>query len=64
MTLQELQQHALQLLPHERQTLIQTLQNSLNPTPPQTPRTPGLLRGTLSDTFFDPLPETELQLWE
>ncbi|MGD1903644.1 MAG: hypothetical protein ACFB9N_15540 [Geitlerinemataceae cyanobacterium] len=63
MTLQELQQQALQLPPHERQTLIQTLQNSL-PTPPPTPRIPGLLRGTLRDAFFEPLPETELQLWE
>ena len=25
------------------------------------PRTPGLLTGQLSDTFFDPLPEEELQ---
>ena len=28
------------------------------------PRTPGLLTGQLSDTFFDPLPEEELQQWE
>jgi hypothetical protein len=28
------------------------------------PRTPGLLKGKLSDTFFDPLPEEELQQWE
>lgn len=28
------------------------------------PRTPGLLTGKLSDTFFDPLPEEELQQWE
>ncbi|MDB9313145.1 hypothetical protein PN462_08530 [Spirulina sp. CS-785/01] len=28
------------------------------------PRTPGLLTGKLSDTFFDPLPEEELQRWE
>jgi hypothetical protein len=27
-------------------------------------RTPGLLQGQLSDTFFDPLPEEELQQWE
>ncbi|MGB0561650.1 MAG: hypothetical protein ACPGVO_07570 [Spirulinaceae cyanobacterium] len=32
-------------------------------TPPQ-PRTPGLLPGTLSESFFDPLPEDELQRWE
>jgi len=28
------------------------------------PHTPGLLTGQLSDTFFDPLPEEELQQWE
>ncbi|MGB3641422.1 MAG: hypothetical protein WBA39_28170 [Rivularia sp. (in: cyanobacteria)] len=28
------------------------------------PRTPGLLKGQLSDTFFEPLPEEELQQWE
>ncbi|TAF07161.1 MAG: hypothetical protein EAZ76_18210 [Nostocales cyanobacterium] len=28
------------------------------------PRTPGILTGKLSDTFFDPLPEEELQQWE
>lgn len=28
------------------------------------PRKPGLLVGKLNDTFFEPLPEEELQLWE
>ena len=28
------------------------------------PRAPGLLTGKLSDTFFEPLPEEELQQWE
>ena len=28
------------------------------------PRTPGLLTGALGDTFFEPLPEEELQQWE
>ncbi len=28
------------------------------------PRTPGILSGKLSDSFFDPLPEEELQQWE
>jgi hypothetical protein len=28
------------------------------------PRTPGLLTGTLSDAFFEPLPDEELQQWE
>ena len=28
------------------------------------PRTPGLLTGQLSDAFFEPLPEEEIQLWE
>ncbi|MEI6331616.1 MAG: hypothetical protein WCP16_20425 [Pseudanabaena sp. ELA645] len=27
------------------------------------PRTPGLLKGQLDDSFFDPLPEEELQKW-
>lgn len=31
---------------------------------PITPRTPGLLTGQLSDSFFEPLPEEELQQWE
>jgi len=28
------------------------------------PRTPGLLQGQLDDSFFDPLPEEELQRWQ
>jgi hypothetical protein len=28
------------------------------------PRTPGLIPGKLSDAFFEPLPEEELQAWE
>jgi hypothetical protein len=28
------------------------------------PRTPGLLTGTLGDTFFEPLSEDELKQWE
>ena len=28
------------------------------------PRTPGLLKGQLSNTFFEALPEDELSLWE
>ena len=28
------------------------------------PRTPGLLQGTLSSAFFEPLPEEELREWE
>ncbi|UKO95783.1 hypothetical protein [Nostoc sp. UHCC 0870] len=27
-------------------------------------RTPGILTGKLSDAFFEPLPEEELQQWE
>ena len=30
----------------------------------RSPRTPGLLVGKLSDSFFDPLPSEELQAWE
>jgi len=28
------------------------------------PRKPGLLKGSLSSMFFEPLPEEELQEWE
>ena len=28
------------------------------------PRRPGLLHGRVEDTFFDPLPEEELEAWE
>jgi len=28
------------------------------------PRQPGILKGKLSDTFFEPLPEEELKAWE
>jgi len=28
------------------------------------PRTPGLLKGKLSEAFFEPLPTEELQQWE
>ena len=28
------------------------------------PRTPGILEGQLDDSFFDPLPEEELQKWQ
>jgi hypothetical protein len=28
------------------------------------PRTPGLLTGTLDNSFFEPLSEKELQQWE
>ncbi len=27
-------------------------------------RTPGVLEGQLDDSFFDPLPEEELQKWQ
>lgn len=28
------------------------------------PREPGLLKGKIEDSFFDPLPEDELAAWE
>jgi prevent-host-death family protein len=28
------------------------------------PRKPGLIKGKLSDSFFEPLPESELEAWE
>lgn len=31
---------------------------------PQAERQPGLLKGTVSDSFFEPLPEEELKAWE
>ena len=30
----------------------------------RTPRKPGLLKGSVPDSFFDPLPEEELAAWE
>ena len=29
-----------------------------------TKRTPGIAEGMLTDAFFEPLPEEELQIWE
>ncbi|AFY37280.1 prevent-host-death family protein [[Leptolyngbya] sp. PCC 7376] len=47
---------------------IQTLTGEDQPPNPVSadnkPRIPGLLQGKLSDTFFEPLPESELQQWE
>ena len=28
------------------------------------PRKPGLIQGSIDDTFFDPLPKEELEAWE
>jgi prevent-host-death family protein len=28
------------------------------------PRKPGLIKGKLNDSFFEPLPESELEAWE
>jgi prevent-host-death family protein len=36
----------------------------LCPLAPAAPRTPGLLKGRVEDSFFDPLPEDELAAWE
>ncbi len=36
----------------------------LCPLAPPEKRQPGLLVGTLDDSFFDPLPEEELAAWE
>ncbi|MGA6926519.1 MAG: type II toxin-antitoxin system prevent-host-death family antitoxin [Desulfosarcina sp.] len=36
----------------------------LVPLVPVTERTPGLADGTLTDAFFEPLPEEELRQWE
>jgi hypothetical protein len=57
----------LEQIPEEKLSeiydLIQYFRVGLNQTKSQT-RTPGILKGKLSDTFFDPLPEEELQKWE
>ncbi len=36
----------------------------LVPLTPATPRTPGIAKGSVTDAFFEPLPEDELQAWE
>ena len=36
----------------------------LSPLVPQEPRRPGLLTGKVEDSFFDPLPDDELDAWE
>lgn len=36
----------------------------LLPVEERLPRVPGIARGKLTDAFFEPLPEDELQAWE
>jgi prevent-host-death family protein len=36
----------------------------LCPLAPPEPRHPGLLSGKVDDSFFEPLPEDELEAWE
>ncbi len=36
----------------------------LVPLSPVTRRTPGIVKGAVTDAFFEPLPEEELQAWE
>ncbi len=36
----------------------------LVPFEPAQTRTPGLLQGQVDDSFFEPLPEEELEAWE
>jgi len=36
----------------------------LCPLEPPPARRPGLLSGTVDDSFFDPLPDEELEAWE
>lgn len=36
----------------------------LVPLSPSPKRTPGIVKGAVTDAFFDPLPEEELQAWE
>jgi len=35
----------------------------LVPLSPVTKRTPGIVKGAVTDAFFEPLPEEELQAW-
>jgi hypothetical protein len=69
MSLLELRQklyHQIDQIPEEQlgalSTLMQQFRTSSNPNEPS-PRTPGLLSGTVSNSFLDPL-EEELQAWE
>ena len=36
----------------------------LVPLSPLTQRTPGIVKGAVTDAFFEPLPKEELQAWE
>ena len=36
----------------------------LLPVEERLPRTPGIARGKVTDAFFEPLPEEELQAWK
>ncbi len=36
----------------------------LVPLSPVTKRTPGIVKGAVTDAFFEPLPDKELQAWE
>ena len=36
----------------------------LVPLSPVTRRTPGIVKGAVTDAFFEPLPEEELRAWE
>jgi prevent-host-death family protein len=36
----------------------------LVPLAPPERRRPGLLKGTVGDSFFEPLPDSELEAWE
>ena len=36
----------------------------LLPVEERLPRVPGIARGKITDAFFEPLPEEELQAWE
>ena len=36
----------------------------LVPLAPLTPRRPGLLTGRVEDSFFEPLPDEEVEVWE
>ena len=47
-----------------RHYVLGVLDARLAPLAPLPPRRPGLLSGKVEDSFFDPLPEDELEAWE
>lgn len=66
--IQEIEQASDEVLERFLQVWQQTKQSNSSLTQIKNevsnPRTPGLLKGTLGDQFFEPLPEAEIAQWE